>query len=313
MSEVDCRAQIEAILAAIRAAPYMPEGASLADVRAATDRAQCAYPVPDGVDFTLGELGGVPTLTAVKNGDGSRGRILYLHGGGYVVGSLDGYRSLTGHLAKRTGARVDSLGYRLAPEHPFPAALDDALAAYRAMLDETPAGEIAIAGDSAGGGLTLALLVAARDAGLPLPSSGLMISPGADMDRQEGSRVRNASRDPLVTMEALTMMRNAYVGGTGAAPLLVNPLNADLKGLPPLMIQVGTAEMLLDDSVILAQRAAEANVRVLLDVRPHMFHGWHSRSATLIEADDTIDAAARFLRQRLDRGISWECRAAESA
>jgi epsilon-lactone hydrolase len=307
MSDVDCRAQIDAIVAAIRAAPHIPDTVSVADMRASTDRAQGTYPIPDGVEFTPLTLGGVPALSAVSTSANSRGRILYLHGGGYVVGSLEGYRSLTGHLAKRTGARVDSLGYRLAPEHPFPAALDDALAAYRAMLEETGPEQIAIAGDSAGGGLTLALLVAARDAGLPMPSGALMISPGADMDIQTGSRIRNADRDPLISMPALNFMRNAYVGDAAETPPLVNPLHADLKGLPPLMVLVGTAEMLLDDSLDLARRAAEADVRVLLDVRPLMFHGWHSRSATLIEADDTIDSAARFLSERFQRGISWEC------
>jgi epsilon-lactone hydrolase len=314
MSDIDCRAQIDSIIAAIRSAPTVATAISLDDMRAAIDRQQGAYPVPPGVDFTPLTLGGVPALAAIPAAGEPKGRVLYLHGGGYVVGSLQGYRSLTAHLAARAGARVDSLGYRLAPEHPFPAALDDALAAYRAMLDETPPDRIAFAGDSAGGGLTLALLVAARDAGLPLPSGALMISPWADIDGgAEGSRLRNGSRDPLLTVSSLLSMRDFYVGAGRGTPPLASPLQADLSGLPPLMIMVGTAEILLDDSLVLARRAAEADVRVALEVRPHMFHGWHSRSATLWEADDTIDAAARFLSERLERGVSWECREAVQA
>jgi epsilon-lactone hydrolase len=311
MSDVDCRAQIDAIFEAIRSAPYVPNTPSVAEMRIATDKQQCAYILPDGVDFTPLTLGGVPALTAAPAGGKAKDgqRILYLHGGGYVVGSLEGYRSLTAHLAVQTGARVDSLGYRLAPEHPYPAALDDALAAYRAILAETSPDRIAIAGDSAGGGLTLALLLAARDEGLPLPSAALLISPWAHLDaREEGSWPRNGHRDPLMSVRGVTFMRNAYVGSEGEAPLLASPLYADLKGLPPLLIMVGSGEVLLDDAVELARRAADADVRVVLDVRPHMFHGWHSRSGTLAEADDTIAAASRFLSERLERGISWECR-----
>jgi epsilon-lactone hydrolase len=308
MSDVDTRAQMDAIIAAIRAAPYIPETVSVSDMRASTDRAQCAYPIPPGVGFSPCTLGGVPALSAVPVAGDPRRRVLYLHGGGYVVGSLDGYRSLTAQLATRTGARVDSLGYRLAPEHPFPAALDDALAAYTAMLKDTPPDRIAVAGDSAGGGLVLALLVAARDAGLALPSGALMISPWADVDARDGSRLRNEARDPLVSNRALSYMRDAYVGAHLTTPPLASPLHAELRGLPPLMILIGTAEMALDDALVLARRAAEADVRVLLDVRPHMFHGWHSRSATLAEAEHTMAAAALFLKERFERGISWECR-----
>jgi epsilon-lactone hydrolase len=189
-------------------------------------------------------LGGVPALTAAPvTSNGNAGRILFLHGGGYIAGSLEGYRSLTAHLAARTGARVDNLGYRLAPEHPHPAAINDVLAAYRAMLEETSPEQIAFAGDSAGGGLTLALLVAARDAGLPLSSGAMLISPWIALDaREAGFRLRNASRDPLMSSNLFSFMRNAYVGSDLEAPLLASPLQADLSGLLPLMILIGSAD-----------------------------------------------------------------------
>jgi epsilon-lactone hydrolase len=310
MNTTDSWAQLNALLAASKSSQATRE-MSIAEMRLALDEQQSAYPVPDGVDFTPSNLGGVPVLTAAPATDsGNYGqRILYLHGGGYIVGSLAGYRSLTAHLALRTGVRVDNVGYRLAPEHPYPAAIDDALAAYRAMLVETEPGQIALAGDSAGAGLTLALLVAARDAGLPLPSGALLISPWIALDaEEEGSRLRNATRDPLMSFRGFSFMRNAYLGSEAKAPLLSSPLWADLNGLPPLMIIVGSAEMLLDDALALVRRAAEADLRVVLSVLPHMFHGFHSRSAVLAEADHAIDAAAQFLSERLERGISWECR-----
>jgi epsilon-lactone hydrolase len=283
---------------------------SIDAIRAAIDAQQRTYPIPDGVGFASLSLGDVPVLSALPTAAyPDAKRIFYLHGGGYVAGTLEGYRSFTGHLAMRTGARVDNIGYRLSPEHRFPAALDDALAAYRAMLEGTQADHIVFAGDSAGGGLTLALLIAARDAGLPLPCGALLISPWLALDAADvGSRRQNSSRDAMMSSGLFSFMREAYVGATGEAPLLASPLPAVLRGLPPLMIVVGSAEMLLDDAVGLARRAADADVRVSLDVRPQMVHGWHARSATLIEADDTIDAAARFLSRRLRDGISWECR-----
>jgi phosphinothricin tripeptide acetyl hydrolase len=189
--------------------------------------------------------------------------------------------------------------YRLAPEHPFPAAVDDAVAAYRWLLDrgQTPE-RMVLAGDSAGGGLTVATLLALRDRGLPLPAAGVCISPWVDLTLSGASYDAKAATDPIVTRDGVTEMARAYLGQTEARTPLASPLFADLSGLPPLLIQVGSEEVLLDDSVALAKRAKTAGVDATLEIWPSMIHVWHWFLPMLDEAQAAIDVIGAFVQAR---------------
>ena len=208
-------------------------------------------PISDDVAFESRTLGGVPVRWSTTLGAQPGRVLLYLHGGAYVVGSTLGYRALSSALARSAGARGLALDYRLAPENPFPAAVDDALAAYRALLAQgTSPGSIAIAGDSAGGGLTVAMLIAARDAGLPMPAAALAISPWADLACVGASFSTKAAQDPSLNREGLLAMAGLYLNGGSPLSALASPVYGDLAGLPPLLVQVGSAEVLLDLSLI---------------------------------------------------------------
>ena len=254
---------------------------------------------PAGVSFAPTEVGGVPGLRISLDGLDAARTILYVHGGGYVIGSSSSHRRLVGHLCKAAEAQAISLDYRLAPEHPHPAAVDDAVAAYAALLDAGHApSSIVIAGDSAGGGLTMAALVAIRDRGLPAPAGGLGISPWVDLEGVGESMTTNAEADLMVGADALKMMADAYLQGQDARQPLAAPLYADLRGLPPLYIQVGGDETLLDDSTRLASRAAAAGVAVRLDVFPEMQHVFHLSAGNMPEADEAIARAGTWIRDR---------------
>jgi epsilon-lactone hydrolase len=229
-----------------------------------------------------------------------RQRILYLHGGGYVAMSARTHRSITSRLAAWSNASVFALNYRLAPEHRFPAALDDALAAYRTLLATgTPASAIALAGDSAGGGLALALLVAARDAGEPLPAAAVLFSPWTDLAATGNSIIDNNEIDPLFFGTWVAPTARHYLGDTPATHPLVSPLYADLAGLPPLLIQVGDSEVLLDDSRRVTEIARRAGVEATLQIFPLVPHGWQIFAPVLPEARASLHAAASFIRVRL--------------
>ncbi|GAB4125101.1 MAG: alpha/beta hydrolase [Roseiflexaceae bacterium] len=229
-----------------------------------------------------------------------RGRVLlYLHGGGYFMGSPSTHRPLVARLALGMNVLALAPDYRLAPEHPFPAALDDALAAYRWLRSAGFAAErIAIAGDSAGGGLALATLLRLRDAGEALPAAALLCSPWVDL-AAEGESIRTrAAFDPWLTAEAIHLSRH-YCGGHDPHHPLISPVYADLRGLPPLFIQVGADEILLSDSTRLAARAQDAGVAVRLDVWERMWHVWHLFAPLLPEANQAISEGAAFLAERL--------------
>jgi epsilon-lactone hydrolase len=253
-------------------------------------------PIPDDVKFEQAMLGGVPGRWSRTPEAFSDRVLLYLHGGAYVVGSSLGYRALSSALARSAQARGFALDYRLAPEHPFPAAVDDAVAAYRALLAQgTSPGSIAIAGDSAGGGLTVALLIAARDAGLPMPAAALAISPWADLACAGATMSTKAAQDPSLNREGLLAMAGLYLNGASPQSALASPLYGNLAGLPPLLIQVGSAEILLDDSIRLAARAGEADVAVQLEVWPGLPHVWHAFAFQLSEGRDAIAQAGAFM------------------
>ena len=224
--------------------------------------------------------------------------ILYLHGGGYIMGSINTHRELIARLSKAAQARILALDYRLAPEHPFPAPVEDAMAAYRWMLAEgLKPSRIAVAGDSAGGGLTVAALVAFRDAGLPMPAAGIPISPWVDLEAIGESMKTRSSQDPIVKPEMIREIARVYLAGQNPRSPLAAPLYADLHGLPPLLIHVGDAEALLDDSKRLAERAKAAGVDVTLEVWPEMPHVWHLFAHFLPEGQQAIDRAGEFVRK----------------
>ena len=261
-----------------------------------------AIPVPNDITFETATVGGVPGRWSTAP-ESLPGRVLlYLHGGAYMVGSSFGYRALSSALARAARARGLTLDYRLAPENPFPAAVDDAVAAYRALLAQgISPGSIAIAGDSAGGGLTVATLIAARDAGLPMPAAALALSPWADMAGAGASMSTKAAQDPQLNREGLLAMAGLYLNGASPETALASPIYGNLTGLPPLLIQVGSIEVLLDDAIRLAARAAEANVAVQLEVWPGVPHVWHAFAHVLSEGRDAIAAAGAFLAARFEK------------
>ncbi|MDX2970757.1 alpha/beta hydrolase [Kribbella solani] len=254
---------------------------------------------PLGADVTLAErtLGGVRALDVRVEGANRAGVILYLHGGGYVVGSARTGANLAAPLSRLSGVPAVSLDYRLAPEHPFPAAIHDALAAYRELVESGQT--VLIAADSAGGGLALATLLSARAEGLAMPAGVVLFSPWTDVTLTGPSIDTRGEYDPLFNRPIMEDYAAMYLGGADAADELASPLRADLSGLPPLLVQVGSAEVLLDDALRLVARAAEQEVDVSLDVvagAPHVFQYF---AGFLPEADEALDRAATFIRHRL--------------
>jgi monoterpene epsilon-lactone hydrolase len=226
--------------------------------------------------------------------------VLYLHGGGYIMGSIETHRELVARLSKAAAARGLALDYRLAPENPFPAAVDDAIAAYRWLLAQGyQPGRIVIAGDSAGGGLTVSTLLALRDLGIAAPAAGVCISPWVDFEAEGESMASRAAQDPLVSRDAILSLAKMYVGEHGnLREPLAAPINAALENLPPLFIQVGNAETLLDDSTRLADRAEEAGVDVTLQIWDEMPHVWHLAAPVLPEGQEAIEKIGEFVRGR---------------
>lgn len=267
-----------------------------------TDIEVLAEVFPPAADVALERVdaGGVPAAWITAPGARPEAVVLYLHGGGYIVGSIVSHRELASRISRAAAARVLLIDYRLAPEHPHPAAVDDATAAYRWLVGTgiSPS-RIAIAGDSAGGGLTVAALVALRDARQPLPAAAVCISPWVDLEGLGDSMTTKAAADPMVEPGGLHQMAEMYLAGQDPRTPLAAPLYADLSGLPPLLIQVGTAETLLDDSTRLAERARKANVPVTLEVWEDMIHVWHVFAGMLPEGRKAIGAIGSFLGRHL--------------
>ncbi len=271
-----------------------PANQSTAELRQTYDAIGAQLPTPADVALERIRIGGLEAEWSSTPNAAKERAILYLHGGGYVIGSILSHRHLASALGRAAGARVLAIDYRLAPEHPFPAAVDDALAAYRFLLDQGFAPEhIAVAGDSAGGGLTVATMLAARAAGLPQPACGVAISPWVDLEGLGASMSGKAAEDPMVQKAGLLDMAGAYLGGASPRTPLAAPLHADLTGLAPLLIQVGSAETLLDDSIRLAGVAGAAGVEVRLEVWPEMIHVWHFFHGLLSDGARALDGAGR--------------------
>jgi epsilon-lactone hydrolase len=259
-----------------------------------------AQPLPADVTVTTAALNGVPTAEITVDGVEPRHVVLYFHGGVYVLGEAAQAAGLAAQIARRTNATVISVGYRLAPENPYPAAVDDALAAYRALLDNgTDPSDIAFAGESAGGGLAIATLVNARDHGLPLPAAAYVMSPYADLTLAGATMDTKRDLDPLLSPEALRARVPDYTAGHDPALALISPVFADLAGLPPLIIQAGTHEVLLDDAIRLARQAATADVAVTLDITPGVPHVFQAYAPILDEGAAALDRAGQLLSAHL--------------
>jgi len=270
-----------------------------AERRAQYERAEKAFPTPPDVKV---ERVSAPAAPAewLRPPSAAPGRVvLYLHGGGYVIGSPRSHRHLAAAIAGAASASALLLDYRLAPEHPYPAAVEDATSAYRWLLDQAIAPDhIVIAGDSAGGGLTVATLLALREARVPLPAGGVCISPWVDLTCGGASYATKADADPIVRRAGVEEMARAYLGATPPRTPLASPLFADLRGLPPLLIHVGSDEVLLDDAVQLAERARAAGVDATLEIYERMIHVWHWFLPMLEEAETAVEAIGRFVRSR---------------
>jgi epsilon-lactone hydrolase len=225
--------------------------------------------------------------------------LLYLHGGGYVIGSLDSHRHLVAEAGRAAGCWALALDYRLAPEHPFPAAVEDAVAGYRYLLGRgLKPDRIALAGDSAGGGLVVAAMVAIRDAGLPQPGCGWCISPWVDMEASGETMTSRSAADPMVQKAGILDMARLYLNGADSRSPLASPIYANLNGLAPLLIQVGAAETLLDDALALAKAAGAADVYVDLQIWPEMVHVWHLFHPELKTGMRAIDSGGAFVWER---------------
>ena len=273
--------------------------ASWQAMRADYDALAREFPAAPAAHALADALAGVPAVRFQGEGADDSRALLYLHGGGYTTGSIASHEALTSCLALAGGCPVFALDYRLAPEHPFPAALEDAVAACRALAGRGIApGRLALAGDSAGGGLAAAALLALRDGGDALPGCAVLISPWADLAGETGWASGDEAADPMVTIASLHRMAAAYLAGGDARHPLASPIFADLAGLPPLLIQVGTAEVLLTDATVFARRARAAGVEVVLEIEQGAPHVWHHFLPMLPEAAAAVERIAAFLRQR---------------
>ena len=226
--------------------------------------------------------------------------ILYLHGGGYVCGSIATHRPLTSELARHFNGTIVSVAYRLAPDHPFPAALDDAIAAYESLLKRgVPASGIALAGDSAGGGLAVGMALAIKAAGLPMPGAIWAISPWSDLTNSGDTLKSGMIADPIVSEDSLINCARIYLNGIDPLAPTASPANADLRGLPPMLIHSGTREVLLDDAIKLARAAASAGRKVHLEFWPDMIHVWHLFAPQLSAARQALAAGAKWVEDHL--------------
>ena len=278
----------------------MPDNPDIADFRASYDGFGELFESTPGVGVHDDRLGGVPCTRLVPGGTPDGRTVLFFHGGGYVLGSLRSHQMIVSRLASDANCTVWFPLYRLAPEHVFPAAVDDCLAAYEALLDSgVPAAKIAFAGDSAGGGLVFCTMIAARDKGLPLPACGWAISPWADMEGHGTWRAGDPNRDALLHVEELEFFVETYLGDRNLRHPLAAPIHADLSGLAPIFIQAGTAELLLDDAKNLARLMRDAGSEVVLELEQDAAHVWHHMLPDVPEAVASMKQGAGFIRQHI--------------
>jgi acetyl esterase/lipase len=276
------------------------DSTTVEQIRAKFAEALTQFPIAEDITCQSVNAGGVPAEWIAAPNSRENYVMLYLHGGGYVFCSLATHRELVSRIARAAGIRALCVDYRLAPEYPFPAAVEDATTAYRWLLDTGISSEhIALAGDSAGGGLTLATLLSLRDAGDALPAAAVCLSPWVDPEAQGESMTTNADTDPLVTRELVRFVIQQYLGNSYLRNPLAAPLHADLQGLPPLLIQAGGAETLLDDAVRIARRCQEAGVDTELEIWKDMIHVWQLFASVLPEGQQAIEQIGEFIRKHV--------------
>ncbi len=288
-------------IAAIRAMlASQPRPTGTAERRRRLDDFGRALGVPEHTRLEPIEINGVPAeWSTTPEADATRA-VLYLHGGAYISGSVVSHRYVAVEIGRAARARTLALDYRLAPEHPYPAQLEDALAAYRYLRDQGFApGTIAVGGDSAGANLTLALFLALRAHGVPLPCCGWLISPWSDLTATGATMQTKATADPMIQKPYLLELAAAFAGGKALGDPLISPQHADLAGLPPMLIQVGSEETLLDDAVSLAGRAGAAGVAVTLEVWPEMIHAFPMFFPRVAASRRATAAAGDFMRRHL--------------
>ncbi len=293
--------QFQELYDTLKAAPDRSQ-MSLEDLREAAETKAREKPLPSDIACEAVDAGGGAALQVkaewVSAPEAATDKVLlYFHGGGYYRGSMNTVREMVSRMSRASGLTVLNVGYRLAPEHPFPAAVDDALAAYGWLLERGVApGSIAVGGDSAGGGLTMALMLAMRGQGRPLPAAGVCLSPWVDLTQSGQSYLTRVDEDPSITKPYLDHAAGVYLNGADARGQLASPMFADLAGLPPLLIQVGTAEVLLDDARSLADAARAAGVNVELDEWEGMVHVWQNSGPGLPEAKEAVEKIGAWLR-----------------
>ncbi|MGU3399913.1 alpha/beta hydrolase [Brucellaceae bacterium D45D] len=257
------------------------------------------FPAIDGANYSKAVLGGVPAMRVEPENISNR-VLLYIHGGGYVHGGVEGYRGLTGRLAKALNATVYAPDYRQAPEFPFPMPIEDVFAAYRAILnDGTDPKNLVLAGDSAGGAMVVTIMRKARDAGMALPAAGVAFSPWADLTHSGTASQARDGIDPICSIEFLNKLAQMFLAGALPTHPDASPVFADLHDLAPTLIQIGENEVMLSGATRLAANLGAARVRTSLEVWPGMFHVWHLLAGNLPEADQALRNAVRFLDDAL--------------
>ncbi len=278
-----------------------PEGEpTVEEMRAGMEAMTGVFPVPEGAAIEPGSLGGVAGEWQSAEGAGDNGVLLYFHGGGYVLGSVGTHRNLVVALSGAAGIKAFSVEYRLAPEHPYPAGIEDAVAAYRGLLDSgVEPSKIAVGGDSAGGGMTLALLLSIKQQGLPQPACAVLLSPWSDLRLASEAYETRREADPMVTREGLQAMADHYLGETDPAHPLASPILADLSGLAPMLIHVGDAEILLNDSTDLAEKAKAVGADATLKVWDDMIHVFQAFFPMVDEGRESIAEIGAYIRDRI--------------
>lgn len=280
-------------------APSFRSDTPLEQLRQFLDGMGAAAELPANLTVECRPLAGLNTEWLSGSGASTDHALLHFHGGGYVMGSCASHRALTGRAGMACGVQAVLPEYRLAPEHPYPAAVEDAVAAYRELLEHFDANKVVMLGDSAGGGLVLSTLLALRDAGAPMPAAAVLISPYTDLSGSGESIQTRAEADPWLQPSMLEPFANMYRGGLDVRDPRISPLFADLSGLPPMLIHVGDHEILLSDSTRLAERAGAAGVEVELEVWPELWHVWHLFAPMLPEANEAFEKIGAYVRGQL--------------